>query len=412
MLIRSLLACLALMTATASADKPPLNETDAVQLFFDAGYSFCDAELLGAAWGFQPYGAKVRTGRFLDLPRGANRVSRFVADQRLQSGRTKVTCDHWSLGMTFSDVEILAAAWGLSIIEAKSKIPREYGANRVRGMWDLLPERMVDTKTYAGKLGYVDYGSPPAEDPRTFTDLDDTRFTHCDAERLARVWQTDLPTAVETLQRKATIYTPADQRASVEALQKVLPSYKCDFHPDFTYTDAWALASQWGVPPDEAKATLGDKLTRGWATYYLVEYAGRPQRVFDEEMAGSGFGTSFVPTDDATAFAAHGWTQCDAATLAHLWNSTEDDARERAGIKLKDSGPYGDLAVYREDARRLAETDGLRCSFSDNYTDEQAARIAAEWSVDEATARSLVEDKLNSGVAQRELTMALGRFWE
>ena len=408
MLIRSLLICLALCSATASAYKPALAEGEAVSLFFDTGYTYCDARLLAQEWGLpMPYGAKVRTGRFLDLPRGRNRVSRFASDVRTEAAARGETCDFTEIGLDFSDIMLLSEVWGMETWDVKTRVTQEFMANRGRGVFDKLPaRRMPDTGKFGGKT-YAPPPPGPAPD-REPGPLDDTRFTFCDAEKVALAWQTRVDEAVERLQVKAEIMTPADQIASMDAVRGLLPRHKCAYHRDFSYYDADVLASEWGADIMDVKASLGHKLDQGWATPYLVRFSGRPAYLEEQEYAAEDGTDLFVPAGQIAAFTAHGWTHCDAVQLASLWKSSPTEAKERAAMKLIATGPHADLAAYREDARRLSEVDGVQCDVSDDFSDADIATMAAYWQMSETEARDLALAKLNSGVNQSNLQTALG----
>ncbi|MFT6143472.1 MAG: hypothetical protein ACJAZO_002868 [Myxococcota bacterium] len=391
-------------SSIALAEKPPLSEQSAMQLFFDSGYTSCDARLLKEAWSLQmEYGAKVRTGRFLDQPRGRNRVSRYVAEQRLASGQSGNRCSTWEIGLEPYQIDALAAIWGTSTMDTKSRVETEFAANRWRGIRD-----KIDFHAGFEKLGYydktgagqADYGNGTPE----FRGLDQTPFTYCDAERVAQVWGVSTDAAVTRLNEKSQVLSKPDLVASMEAVRTVTPTHTCDFYPDFSYDDASRLAGSWGLDLMESKAQLGTKLTGGYATHLMRDYGYRTELAIPDVSGGA---SHFFADLHPAAFDARGFTACDARMLARLWSVSNDDAVERAGRKLLDPGQYGALDTHRADSHRLATADGFECAFGDSFTPEQLTTMATYWSLGEDDARARAVHKLMHGDSQEFLREAL-----
>ncbi len=405
MFTRTLVLWLALVSGNvAMADKPPLSEEAAMQLFFDSGYTFCDARLLKEAWGLQmEYGAKVRTGRFLDLPRGRNRVARFVADQRLASARNNSACSTWEIGLEYPQISALEAMWGLSTMETKTRIETEFAANRWRGVRD-----KVGFQGGMDKLGYYDKTgigfAPEYVDDRDFSDLDDTPFTYCDAQRVALVWGMSAPNAVIHLNEKAQVLSKPDLIASMEAVRTVTPTYQCTYYPDFSYGDAERVAGMWGQSITQVKVQLGTKLTGGYATYLMNELGHRSEANLPDVDGGT---NQFFTDANQAAFDARGFTSCDARMLARFWSVSDDDAIARAGRKLMDPGQHGALDTHRADSHRLAHADSFECAFGDSFTPEDLTTMAMYWSLSEDDARERAVRKLMHGDSQEYLTEAL-----
>lgn len=401
---RTLVLWLALVSGNAAlADKPPLSEEAAQQLFFDSGYTFCDARLLKEAWGLQmEYGAKIRTGRFLDLPRGQNRVARYVAEQRMASMGQPNQCTTWEIGLDYSQISALEAAWGLSTSDAKTRVEDEFAQNRWRGIKDKVGFMGgMDKLGYLGKLGYYDkFGVDGLGDGRDFYDLDATPFTYCDAQRVARVWGTSTGVAVRRLKMNTEQHSTADQVASMQAVREVTPTFKCEYSPDFSYNDAERVASMWAMNITDVKLRLQDKLTGGYATYLMQDLGHRSNAY---EYNGTGGTNVFFTDPHQAAFNARAFTACDAEMLARLWSTTNEDAIDRAGRKLLDPGQHSALDALRADSHRLAGTDSFQCDVDDSFSADQLVAMANHWGISDADTRQRALDKLMYGDAQDSL---------
>ena len=208
-------------------------------------------------------------------------------------------------------------------------------------------------------------------------------FTICDAKVLATVWDLTLHDAKATIGQKITnmgrgfALTAVDSNREA-AIQRGL---SCDYHDEgLSYEDAERLAAQWNQTPAEAKITLQNKLMRGWAGPYL---SGADEAANDYHEA---------PVDDTMAqfFQSH-YRYCDAQLLSRSWGVSVSDAKSSIGYKVR-SGI--DVDSYLDDARK---EHTIACAFHENFSMEEAAKMASAWGVGQSEAKVLAEQKLASG---------------
>jgi hypothetical protein len=90
-----------------------------VQAYADSTYSYCDAKMVGALWGWDAYQGKVRIG---------NKILygiEHVIEQDLANSRQRGnSCSFEDTDFTYEDAQRLSNAWGgrLSVWDAKTKI--------------------------------------------------------------------------------------------------------------------------------------------------------------------------------------------------------------------------------------------------------------------------------------------------
>lgn len=97
-------------------------ESEAAAAFFDAGYSYADAEVLAQRWGLpDPYGAKVKAGGYLGD--GTALAASPLADPTAAEGRTseELAAAFAEAGYTADDAALLAAQWGVGLAEAQAR---------------------------------------------------------------------------------------------------------------------------------------------------------------------------------------------------------------------------------------------------------------------------------------------------
>lgn len=107
------LGALTVTTAVAQAQSREL------AAYHNAGYTYCDATLLAAAWGRSVEEAKVAIGGKV-----LNHWSPAEIDQAIAPGRRGHRCSFVDEGYTFADAQALGRYWGISPGEAKTKIER------------------------------------------------------------------------------------------------------------------------------------------------------------------------------------------------------------------------------------------------------------------------------------------------
>lgn len=107
----------ALMAPQASAADDPS------AVFFREGYNFCDAKLMGAVWGLSFYKAKVEAGQ--KIIHNGDAGKKTLKDV-LATGRRVQQCLWTDTPHNFAQMELLAAVWGISVPDAKTKVGQLY----------------------------------------------------------------------------------------------------------------------------------------------------------------------------------------------------------------------------------------------------------------------------------------------
>lgn len=397
--IRSLIVWLAL-SASATAEPPVYAPNDAI-LFLEMGFTYCDAELMAERWGLaSPWDAKIRAGRHLHNDRGHNRVAGYVHETRKWGGANGKYCSPWSMNIEGYGIDALAQHWGVSNTEAKVKINDVFLSGHSGLLW-----RVIENATYKGDDKFIDKGSYGFEDERGTLPLDDTRFTLCDADRMADVWNISTVQAQERLITKAALLSPEEQVASIDAIRPLTPHIRCDYYPEFSYDDVTRIAAWWNVDRIDVKTKLNAQLTNGTALGALVKVGRRPNHLMDADRSTTGT-PLFHQNDELTAFAASHYTQCDARLIATSWSLTHLAAKTRLGRMIID-GDGAEIALAREDAGRLAVASNITCIFGDDYTTADAETMAAHWGTSASDAREQAVYKLMHGASQEYLHEAL-----
>ena len=107
---------------TASAQ----SEAERQNAYFQSGYQYCDARKIAAVWNTDGYGGKLVIGG--KVLAGLT----HLADADIASTGYSVPCTWRDAGFTYDDAVRLAAFWGESIGDAKTKII-DYASQR--GAW-------------------------------------------------------------------------------------------------------------------------------------------------------------------------------------------------------------------------------------------------------------------------------------
>ncbi len=94
--------------------------------FFESGYVYCDAKMLGALWGLDIGEAKMTIGR--KIINGIGFAVPQILDEARGSG---VTCDWSDTGHSYADAERLASIWGMNEpYQAKLRVEQLYTSGR------------------------------------------------------------------------------------------------------------------------------------------------------------------------------------------------------------------------------------------------------------------------------------------
>lgn len=255
-------------TQPAGEVTPAAPAADPLTLFFDQGYRYCDAVLLGAAWGVEPYEAKIRMGERLqggDRAAVESKLGTVRAAAREGTGRA---CTFVETGFTSADAERLADAWVGSVSEAKALIVSKVHWGNYEGVERLLSQAAGTAARHDG---------PDEQARRAFFDSD--RVDYCHAKMLAAAWGSEITEAKTILGHKVMagrwdLLDGTLQQARDHA--QAHPAAQCDFiDTSFTSADAQALAQAWETTVTEAKAALARKYLFGIERDVRDELRGR-----------------------------------------------------------------------------------------------------------------------------------------
>lgn len=90
-------------------------------LFFNAGYNYCDAQLLAAFWNVDVAQAKATAGSKIRV-NGKKTGKKLIAANLASARGGQNPCSFEDVGISFQEMNELAAFWGLPIMEAKTKV--------------------------------------------------------------------------------------------------------------------------------------------------------------------------------------------------------------------------------------------------------------------------------------------------
>lgn len=124
MRLPSLVVVLALVGFTLSGSaRAGTNEELAA--FANSKYDYCDAKLLGAYWGQSIDEAKARIGRKIGW-HDEDILNGMLKDAltRAQTNNSP-KCEYYEAGYTYDDAEALSRLWGVDVAEAKARMQRK-----------------------------------------------------------------------------------------------------------------------------------------------------------------------------------------------------------------------------------------------------------------------------------------------
>ena len=108
----------AIMVQPAAAAQ---TDDDRFEAFSSSRYNYCDAKLLGALWGFDPYGGKVAIGDKIMNSLEGNLEGLFQ-----QARDNGVQCTWEDTGLTPADARVLAQVWETTPREARRTAATHY----------------------------------------------------------------------------------------------------------------------------------------------------------------------------------------------------------------------------------------------------------------------------------------------
>ena len=230
---------------TAEIATITIQETEPIQLFFQRGYQYCHAKMLGKAYGKDTYETKIWMGKLLKTD------NQKLVEQKLSYARKEAqrnpanTCQFSDTDFNSKDAEKLATMWSLTKEEAKTALVDKYLYGIEKETMKMLRSVSVDPIQV-----YFENG-----------------FDYCHAKMIGKVYDRD------TYETKIWMGEILNQGSKQVVEQKLSfarelaqrnPNNACQFSDtDFNSKDAKKLATMWNLTKDEAKTTLVNKYLYG-----------------------------------------------------------------------------------------------------------------------------------------------------
>lgn len=272
--VRTLVTVLALglpIAGVADAKKPRTPQKDPVSAFLKQdAYTYCDVKLLAAMWNQSIRESKARVGVKLqanaqaslnsELEAARERVWKRERFARQRGQELPPRCTYVDAGLSYEDVEKLAAIWKTSVADAKIRI----GQSAQAGGVGTLRAQLGGAAAFSPQPGS---GAPAqTSDAGLATFLKQDTYRYCDAKMLARMWKRPIRDAKAFIGEKIQSNSqPALERTlgDSRAFARKNPSARCAFLEAFSPQDVAVLAKRWRVTPPQAKAIAENKLLAG-----------------------------------------------------------------------------------------------------------------------------------------------------
>ena len=236
-----------LMSASAGtlaiATPASAQEMDNFQRYANSGYTYCDAKLIGAIYGQDPWQGKVLIGQKIANGIGSN-IPLMLRQSRGQGNR----CNWADLPHSYADAETLGNYWGVSPGQAKAKAAAFYTNGQAGAVTDALRYGEASGQTSTDDAALMTYAS--------------SGFTYCDAKMIGRHFNQD------AYQGKVFI----GNKIKAGLIENV-PWYldrsreggnKCDWgEVPYSYDDAARLATLWGKNVGDTKTAIASLVTMG-----------------------------------------------------------------------------------------------------------------------------------------------------
>ena len=356
--------------------------SEALDKYFDQGYNYCDAKVLGAYWGISPDDAKFRLGSKM-LHHGPADGQVHIRNARTIALRKPVKdMPVWFSdgGYRFGDAELLGKFWGRGTWEAKLKMTRLLVGGNDAAIKAALKA--------AGSR--PDAGPPPPPPPRpgeraALDKFYSQGYNFIDAKVLGAFWGESAHDAKYRLGQKMLAHGPDDgalhiHNARTAALRKSVSEMPVWFTDGgYKFDDAVVLGKYWGGGTGEAK----HKMTR-----FLIE--GKDQVIKAALKAAKGAHTGRpdtpppLPRNRAAFdnFHSQGYDYLDAVVLGSFWGQSPLSSKYRLGQKMLDFGP-DDGALHVRNARAAVlrkPTDQWPIWIEDGgYTIDDAVALSRFW---------------------------------
>lgn len=262
LLFLSLIACTGLFTADEQAkEAEKVEDRDEVTLRADpwqgwmaSDLDYCDAAVLGRAWGVEIDEAKTKVGRFVQAGENAALASALTTARKQADQATTPVCD-WSWApFGYDDAETLAAVWGVSVDDAKTKIARHVSGGRSALVTEALGQPLTNIDNFRSQDPMHRYG--------------ESDYGYCDAQLIAKTWGIDAYAAKAAIGDKLIAVGPELVESSLaHARQTLIEEQRapaCSFHETgFQYADAAVVSDAWGMDIDETKTKMAMEVFAG-----------------------------------------------------------------------------------------------------------------------------------------------------
>jgi Mannan-binding protein len=230
------------------------SEQKILNAYFNAGYGYCDAQMLGKFWNTNPGSAKSLAGKGLLGLRGFSRnISNKLASARQQYAGRGV-CDY-SSDFSYDDAVALANYWQVPIATAKTSLTGKLESGNLA----LAKQVVAEARRSAKKTNFP-------SDGKIYNAYFNAGYGYCDAQMLGKFWNRN-PDGAKYLAGKGLLRLsgfPTNISGKLaSARQQYAGRGVCDYSSDFSYDDAVALANYWQVPIATAKTSLTGKLESG-----------------------------------------------------------------------------------------------------------------------------------------------------
>ncbi|MFT5680777.1 MAG: hypothetical protein ACI8RZ_001683 [Myxococcota bacterium] len=259
------------------------------------------------------------------------------------------------------------------------------------------------------ELGHDDFDAPPAQsDWERFLE---SRYDYCDATVLAGMWgDTDVSEAKDAIGR-FLIDGQGDLLESKlgwarEHAQENFSNRSLRCHYDqigFTFDDAVALSTLWGIDSWDAKMRIELK-------YLLDSHSDTYIRAALREAHQE----NHSQPDPFETYVASQYEYCDALVLGGYWGQGAHEAKLKIGalINAGDANSIsGALTSAQTAAANSMDNASLRCDYHVlGYSYEDAEVLAALWGIDTWDAKIRIEEKyLRDGHVKNHIDRALRR---
>jgi hypothetical protein len=233
-------------------------QQEVLAAYFNAGYGYCDAQMLGAFWSISPADAKMTAGKGLLGYQGylRNIPSKLARARQQYAGRN--VCSYAS-DFSYEDAVALATYWKVPISTAKDSLRSKLESGNLR---------LAKSEVRAANRSSKKPKAPVSTDYRqeVLAAYFNAGYGYCDAQMLGAFWSIS-PADAKITAGKGLLGYQGYLRNIPSKLARARQQYAgrnvCSYASDFSYEDAVALAAYWKVPISVAKSSLTSKLESG-----------------------------------------------------------------------------------------------------------------------------------------------------